>query len=38
MLQTFRAEKDEINGVVCVVYMLPSWVAVHKLSGKVKFL
>ena len=38
MLQTGRAEKvDEKNGVICVAFMLPSWVMVFKLSKKVHF-
>ena len=33
MLQTVRAEiKDDKNGVICLVSMFPSWVAVLKLS------
>ena len=38
MLQPDRAEKvDEINGVICVVFMFPSWVMILKLSKKVHF-
>ena len=36
MLQTVRAEKgNEKNGVICLVFMFPSWVVVLKLSKKV---
>ena len=39
MLQTVRAEKvDEKNGVICLVFMFPSWAMVCKLSKKVHFL
>ena len=39
MLQIVRAEKvDEINGIVFLVSMFPSWVMVCKLSKKVHFL
>ena len=38
MLQTGRTEKvDEKNGVICVVFMFPSWVMIIKLSKKVHF-
>ena len=38
MLQTVRAEKvDAKNGVICLVFMFPSWVMVRKLSKKVHF-
>ena len=38
MLQTGRAEKlDEKNGVICVVFMFPSWVMTLKLSKKCMF-
>ena len=38
-LQTVRVEKvDEKNGVICLVFMFPSWVIVLKLSKKVHFL
>ena len=39
MLQTVRAEVgDEKNGVICLVFMFPSWVMVLKLCKKVHFL
>ena len=39
MLQIVRAEKvDGINGVICLVFMFPSWIIVLKLSKKVPFL
>ena len=39
MLQTVRAEKvDEKNGIICLVFMFPSWVMVCKLFKKVHFL
>ena len=35
MLQADRAEKvDEKNGVICVVFMFPSWVMILKLLEK----
>ena len=38
ILQAGRAEKkDEKNWVICVVFMLPSWVMILKLSEKVHF-
>ena len=38
MLQADRAEKvDEKNGVICVVFMFPSWVMILELSKKVHF-
>ena len=38
MLQADRAEKvDEKNGVICVVFMFPSWVMILKLLKKVHF-
>ena len=38
MLQAGRAEKvNEKNGVICVVFMFPSWVMILKLSKKVHF-
>ena len=38
MLQIGRAEKvDEKNGVICVVFMFPSWVMILKLLKKVHF-
>ena len=38
MLQTGRAKRvDEKNGVIWVVFMLPSWVMILKLSKKVHF-
>ena len=37
-MQTVRSEKvDEKNGVVCLVFMFPSWV-IPKLCKKVHFL
>ena len=37
-LQAGTAEKvDEKNGVVCVVFIFPSWVMIFKLSRKVRF-
>ena len=39
MLQTIRAEKSRWkNGVICLVFIFPSWVMVCKLSKKVHFL
>ena len=39
MVQTVRAEKvDDKNGVICLVFMFPSWVTVCTLSKKVHFL
>ena len=39
MLQTVRAEKvDENSGVICLVFMFPSWVMVSVLSKKVHLL
>ena len=39
MLQTVRVEKvDEKKGVICLVYMFPSWVMVCKSSKKSAFL
>ena len=39
MFQTVKAEKvDEKNGIICLVFMFPSWVMVCKLSKKVHFL
>ena len=39
MLQTVRLVKvEETNGVICLVFMFPSWVMVLKLSKKVHFL
>ena len=39
ILQTVRPEKvDEKNGVICLVFMFPSWVMVLKLSKKVHIL
>ena len=36
MLQTVQEEKvDEKNGVICLVFMFPSWVMVRKLSKTV---
>ena len=33
MLQEGRVEKlDEVNGVICVVFMFPFWVTILKLS------
>ena len=37
ILQAGKAEKDEKNGVICVVFMFPSWVMILKLSKKVHF-
>ena len=38
-VQTAKVEKtDEKNGVICLVFMLPSRVMVLKLSKKVDFL
>ena len=38
MLQTVRLVKvDETTGVICLVFMFPSWVMVLKLSKKVYF-
>ena len=38
MLQTVRAEKvEEKNGVICLVFMFPSWAMVCKLSKKCIF-
>ena len=39
MLQTVRVGKvNEKDGVICLAFMFPSWVAVCKLSKKVHFL
>ena len=39
MLQTVRVKNvDEKNGVICQVFMFPSWVTVLKFSNKVNFL
>ena len=39
MLQAVRAEKvDGKSGVICLVFMFPSWVIVCKFSKKVHFL
>ena len=37
ILQAGKAEKDEKNGVICVVFMFPSWVMILKLLKKVHF-
>ena len=38
ILQRVRSEKvDGKNGVICLVFMLPSWGMVLKLSKKVHF-
>ena len=37
ILQTDRKKVDEKNGVICLVFMFPSWVTVLKLSKKVHF-
>ena len=39
MWQIVQAEKvDKKNGVICLVFMFPSWVMVQKLCRKVYFL
>ena len=39
MLQTVRVKNgDEKNGIICLLFMFPSWVMVLKFSKKVHFL